>query len=202
MFTIKDGYKLELKTPETMKLLGSTKKLIDKTKNGENILVLKVAEVVLGQCNLVDNQYQQKSEVLYSFTPNKSYAYLLNVEPSNLVFLKTYNTEFDEIIRTFTDQNGRSLDQPVKYKQEAYEKLIEMSRNNDYTTENLLDYLYHEKYYKLIGINLLRQTNMSIPQEINFVGKSEDDGATMVFIAEKLQKTILNFFLDSLIVTE
>ena len=202
MFKIKDGYKLELKTPETMKLLGSTKKLIDKTKNGENILVLKVAEVVLGQCNLVDNQYQQKSEVLYSFTPNKSYAYLLNVEPSNLVFLKTYNTEFDEIIRTFTDQNGRSLDQPVKYKQEAYEKLIEMSRNNDYTTENLLDYLYHEKYYKLIGINLLRQTNMSIPQEINFVGKSEDDGATMVFIAEKLQKTILNFFLDSLIVTE
>ena len=202
MFKIKDGYKLELKTPETMKLLGSTKKLIVKTKNGENILVLKVAEVVLGQCDLVDNQYQQKSEVLYSFTPNKSYAYLLNVEPSNLVFLKTYNTEFDEIIRTFTDQNGRSLDQPVKYKQEAYEKLIEMSRNNDYTTENLLDYLYHEKYYKLIGINLLRQTNMSIPQEINFVGKSEDDGATMVFIAEKLQKTILNFFLDSLIVTE
>ena len=202
MFKIKDGYKLELKTPETMKLLGSTKKLIDKTKNGENIPVLEVAEVVLVQCNLVDNQYQQKSEVLYSFTPNKSYAYLLNVEPSNLVFSKTYNTEFDEIIRTFTDQNGRPLDQPVKNKQEAYEKLIEMSRNNDYTTENLLDYLYHEKYCKLIGINLLRQTNMSIPQEVHFVGKSEDHGATMVFIAEKLQKTILNFSLDSLIVTE
>ena len=50
------------------------------------------------------------SEVLYTFTPNKSDAYLLNVEPSNLVFLKTYSTEFDEIIITFTDQNGRLLE--------------------------------------------------------------------------------------------
>ena len=70
---------------------------------------LEVVEVVLVQCNLVDNQYQQKSEVLYTFTPNKFCAYLLNVEPSNLVFLKTYNTEFDEII-TYTDQNGRPLE--------------------------------------------------------------------------------------------
>ena len=58
----------------------------------------------------MDNQYQQKSEVLYTFTPNKSYAYLLNAEPSNLVFPKTYNAEFDEIIITFTDQNGRLLE--------------------------------------------------------------------------------------------
>ena len=71
---------------------------------------LKVIEVILVQCNLGDNQYQQKLEVLYSFTPNKSYAYLLNVEPSNLLFLKTYNTESDEIIMTFTDQNGRPLE--------------------------------------------------------------------------------------------
>ena len=62
-----------------MKLLGSTKKVIDKTKDGEN-------------------QYQQNSEVLYTFTSNKSYAYLLNVEPGNLAFLKTCNIEFDEII--------------------------------------------------------------------------------------------------------
>ena len=52
-------------------------------------------DVVLVQCNLVDNQYEQKSEVLYTFTPNNSYAYLLYVELNNLVFLKTYNTEFD-----------------------------------------------------------------------------------------------------------
>ena len=67
-------------------------------------------EVILVQFNLVDNQYQQKSELLYTFTSNKSYAYLLNVEASNLVFLKTYNTEFDDIIKTFTDQNGRPLE--------------------------------------------------------------------------------------------
>ena len=85
-----------------LKLFGSTKKLIDKTINGE-----KVVEVVLLQCKLVDNQYQQKSEVSYTSTPSKSYAYLLNVEPSDLVFLETYNTEFDEIIKTFIDQNRR-----------------------------------------------------------------------------------------------
>ena len=110
MFKIKDGYKLELQTPETMKLFGSTKKLIGKTKNGENVPSLEVVEVLLVQCNIVDNQYKQKSEVLYTFTLNKFYAYLLNVEPSNLVFLKTYNAEFDEIIITFTDQNGRPLE--------------------------------------------------------------------------------------------
>ena len=107
MFKRKDGYKVELQTPETMKLLGSTKKLIDKTKNGENVPNL---EVVLFQCNFVDNQYQQNSEVLCTFMPNKSYSFLLNVEPSNLVFLKTHNTKFDEIIITFTDQNGRPLE--------------------------------------------------------------------------------------------
>ena len=78
-----------------------------------------------------------------------------------------------------------------------------MSRNNDYTTVNLLDYLYHQNYYKLTGIHLSRETNTSILQQINFVGKlEEDDGATMLFIAEKQQKTILNFSLDLLIVTE
>ena len=106
MFKIKDEYKQEIPMPETMKLFASTKKIIDKTKNGENIPSFEVAEVVLVQSYLVDNQYQQKSEVLYTFIPNKSYTYLLNVEPSNLVFLKTCSTEFDEIIITFIDQNG------------------------------------------------------------------------------------------------
>ena len=71
---------------------------------------LEVVEEVLVQCNLVDNQYQQESKVLHTFTPNKSYAYLLNLEPSNLVFLETSTTKFDEIIMTFTDQNGRPLE--------------------------------------------------------------------------------------------
>ena len=107
MFKIRDGYKLELQTPETMKLIGNTKKVIDKTNNG---LSLEVAELVLVQWNLIDNQHQQESEVLYTFTSNESYDYLLNVEPSNLAFLKTYNTEFDEIVMTFTNQNVRPLE--------------------------------------------------------------------------------------------
>ena len=93
-----------------MKLLGSTKKLKNKTKERENNPSLEAAKLVSVQCNLVDNQYQQKSEILYTFTPSKSYVYLLHVEPSNLVFLKTYNTEFDEIIITFADQNGWPLE--------------------------------------------------------------------------------------------
>ena len=97
MFKIKGGYKLELQTPETMKLFSSTKTLTDETKNGENVPSLEVVEVVLVRCHSVDDQYQQKSEVLYGFTQKKSCAYLLNAESSNSVFLKTYNTESDEI---------------------------------------------------------------------------------------------------------
>ena len=110
VFKIKDEYKLELQTPETMKLFSSTKKLIDKTKNGENVPNLEVVDAVLVQCNLVGNQYQQISEVLYTFAPNKSYVFLLNVKPSNLVFLKTYSTDFDEIIIAFTNRNCRPFE--------------------------------------------------------------------------------------------
>ena len=78
-----------------------------------------------------------------------------------------------------------------------------MSRSNDYKTGNLLDFSYHQNYYKLIGIDLSRQTNTSISKQINFIGKlEENNGATMFFIALKEQKTILNFSLGSLIVTE
>ena len=78
-----------------------------------------------------------------------------------------------------------------------------MSRNDDYTTGSLLDYLYHQKYYKIIGRDLSRQINTIIPQQINFLEKlEEDDGATMFFIAEKQLKTILNFHLVSLNVAE
>ena len=110
MFQIKYGYKLVLQMPETMKWFGCTKKLLNKTKIEEKVSSLEVVEVVLVQCNLKDNQNRQKSKVLYTFTPNKYCAYLLNVEPSSLLFLKTNNTEFDEIIIAFTDQNGRPLE--------------------------------------------------------------------------------------------
>ena len=76
----------------------------------KKVPTLEVVEVVLVHCNLIDKKYQQKSEVLYTFTPNKFHVYLLNVEPSNLGFLKTYNTWFREIFIKFTDQNGRALE--------------------------------------------------------------------------------------------
>ena len=85
MFKMKDGYKLELKTLETMKLFSSANKLIDKEKNGWNVPSLEVVEVVSVQCNIVDNQYKQNSEVLLTFTPSKSCADQLHVEPSNLL---------------------------------------------------------------------------------------------------------------------
>ena len=90
-----------------MKLFGSTKTLIDKTRNGKNVLSLQVVEIVLSQCILLDNQYQQKSEVSFTFMDKKSYACLLNVELSNLVFLKNCSHEFDCIAIAFIDQNGR-----------------------------------------------------------------------------------------------
>ena len=78
-----------------------------------------------------------------------------------------------------------------------------MSGNDDYKTENLLDYLYHQNYCKRIGIDIKSQTNTNIPQIISYIGKlEEDNGAAMFFIAEKQQKMILNFSLDLLIVTE
>ena len=84
--------------------------------------------------------------------------------------------------------NKSFFDQPVKNKQEVYQKPIEMSRNDDYTTGNLLDFLYHQNYYKPIGIDLSRQTNTSILQQINYTGKLEDDGATMFLLPKSSKK--------------
>ena len=97
--------------------------------------------------------------------------------------------------------NKKNISKPVsKNRKEAYEKHIEMSRNDGYATGNLLDFLYHQNYFKLIGLS--KQTNTNIPQQINFTGKLEEDDSTkMFFIAEKQQKAILNFCSDSLITT-
>ena len=86
-FKIKNGYYLELLTPETMKLLGSTKNKVTKDKNGENVPLLEVVELVLVHCNLVNNDYQQYSIILYAFVPNKTFGSLLEISPTNHVFL-------------------------------------------------------------------------------------------------------------------
>ena len=71
VFKIKTGYKLELLSPETMKLLGNTKKDVNQDKDGEDVPKLESVEVVLVHCNLVNNNYQQVSKVLFTSVPNK-----------------------------------------------------------------------------------------------------------------------------------
>ena len=87
-FKIKNGYSLELLRPETMKLLGSTKNKITEDKNGENVPHLEITEAVLVHCNIVNNDYQQDSRILYTFAPNKPFGSLLEISPTNHIFLK------------------------------------------------------------------------------------------------------------------
>ena len=105
-FKIKNGYDLELLTPETMKLLGSTKNKINKDKSGKNVPHLEITGVVLVH---FDNDYQQDSRVLYTFVPNKSFGSLLEISPANHIFLETFNSEYDEIKVWFIDQNSQLL---------------------------------------------------------------------------------------------
>ena len=93
-----------------MKLLGSTKDIIDSDKNSENVPRLENVEVVLVHCNLVNNSYQQASRVLFTFVPNKQYGQLISISPNSLILLKTMNIEFSEIEIWFTDQNNNSLE--------------------------------------------------------------------------------------------
>ena len=89
---------------------------------------------------------------------------------------------------------------PVKNKEEAFEKIIEISKNNDYTTGNLLDYEYFSKHYKLIAIDLSKQIELENPDlkhQINFIDKLKDDRATMFFIIEKSEGTTFEFSQNS-----
>ena len=91
------------------------------------------------------------------------------------------------------------FDLPVKNEEEAYEKIIEMSNNNDYTTGNLLDYAYYKKHYRLIAIDLSKQTKLKDPQQINFIGKIEgqDNGVVMFFSIERSEETTFEFLQNS-----
>ena len=93
------------------------------------------------------------------------------------------------------------FDLQVKNKEEAYEKNMSVSKNNDYAIGNLVDYEYFSKHYKLIAINLSKQTELENPdlrQQINFIGKLEDDKATIFFIIEKSEETTFEFLQNSL----
>ena len=93
-----------------MKLLGSTKKDVDQNKDGENVLKLESVEVVLVHCNLVNNNYQQASQVLFNFVPNKKFDQLINIAPHLLTMPNTTNTGFSIVEVWFTNQNSKQLE--------------------------------------------------------------------------------------------
>ena len=87
---------------------------------------------------------------------------------------------------------------PVKNEEEAYEKILDMSNNNDYTTGNLLDFGYFKENYKLFAIDLSKQTKLKEPQQINFIGKlPRNTGGTMFFIIERSEETTFSFSQNS-----
>ena len=103
------------------------------------------------------------------------------------VMVKDFNVIIDKLA---------FFDLPMKTEEEAYGKIIDISRNNEYTTGNLLDYDYFKKYYKLSAINLSKQQvlqeNKDLIQQINFIGKLEE-AANVFIIIEKKENTILEF---------
>ena len=105
--------------------------------------------------------------------------------PKNLV--KDFNVIIDKL--TF-------FDLPIKTEEEAYEKIIDVSRNNEYTAGNLFDYGYFKKHYKLIAIDLSKQQvlqeNEDLVQQNNFIGKLEE-AANVFIIIEKKENTMLEF---------
>ena len=115
-FKIKTRYNPKLSTPETMKLLRSTKSKITEDKNGENVPHLEITVVLLVHCNIINNGYQQDSRVLYTFVANNSFGSLLEISLKTHIFLKTFNLEFQEINvwsrsrSVFTDQNSQPLE--------------------------------------------------------------------------------------------
>ena len=103
------------------------------------------------------------------------------------VMIKDYNVIIDKLA---------FFDLPIKTEEEAYEKIIDISRNNEYTTGNLLDYDYFKKHYKLIAIDLSKQQvlseNEDLIQQINFIGRLIE-AANVFIIIEKKENTILEF---------
>ena len=93
-----------------MNLFRSSKKEVGKAKDGENVPKLESVEVVLVHCNLVKNNYQHTSKVLFSFVPNKQFGQLINISPHSLTMMNTVNTEFSSVEVWFTDQASKALE--------------------------------------------------------------------------------------------
>ena len=110
VFEIKRSYKLELSFPKTMRLIGSAKKDKDQDKDEEDVPRLESAEVVLVHYNLVNNNYQQASKVIFTFVPNKQFGQLITNGPHSLIVINTTNIEFSSIEVWFTEQKSKQLE--------------------------------------------------------------------------------------------
>ena len=110
VFEIKRSYKLELSFPKTMRLIGSAKKDKDQDKDEEDVPRLESAEVVLVHYNLVNNNYQQASKVIFTFVPNKQFGQLITNGPHSLIVLNATNIEFSSIEVWFTEQKSKQLE--------------------------------------------------------------------------------------------
>ena len=151
-------------------------------------------------------------------TKNSNLHYLIGSTFTNVnrLFVLTFDNEYDRTsfskyyvpkieIKDFDVLiDGKPFFEiPVKNKEEAFEAIIEMTKNNDYRTGNLLDYEYFKDQYKLIAIDLCKQIELENPdlkQQINFVGRLEENNATMLFVIEKKEETILDFSQNSVVV--
>ena len=151
-------------------------------------------------------------------TKNNNLNYLTDITFTNVnrLFVLTFENEDDRSsfskyyvpkveIKDFNVLIDRKpfFEIPVKIKEKAYEAIIEMSKNNDFTTVNLLDYKYFKDHYKLIAIDLGKQIELENPdlkQQINFTGRLEENNATMFFIIEKEEETAFDFSENSIVV--
>ena len=93
-----------------MKLLGNNESKVTKDKNGENVPHLEVTEVTLIHCSIVNNDYQRDSKVSYTSVPNKPFGSQLEISHTSHIFLKTFNSEYDETKIWFIDQNSQPLE--------------------------------------------------------------------------------------------
>ena len=89
-FKLITGYYLKLLTPEMMKLLGSTKNKITKDENGQNVPHLEITKVVLVHCDIIKNDYQQDSRVVYTLVPNRSFVQLLDISTKDSIYFKDF----------------------------------------------------------------------------------------------------------------
>ena len=126
----------------------------------------------------------EENNVKKDYRDSFSHYYVPNIQ------IKDYNVLID----------GKSFfNLPVKNEEEAYEKIIKMSNNVDYTTGNLLDFAYFKENCRLIATDLSKQTKINDPQQINFIGKieNENNGETIFFIIQRTEKTTFEFSQNS-----